>query len=227
MQAQDCIYRFQFSDGTSASIALSTPTPRDTELPAWTQLTDHQCPNCPLKPETTPHCPMAVRLVPLMHVTSKRYSYDTVDVDIETTQRHYSKTTSIQNAMGSLMGLLSASSDCPHVAFLRGMAMFHLPFSNEKETLYRVASTYLLAQYLLQQKGVTPDWELKNLRAHYDELQTVNIAMAARLRAASEKDGAINALVLLDSLAKTLQFSIDDALEAIQPVFEYYWKEQR
>jgi hypothetical protein len=170
---------------------------------------------------------MAVRLVPLMNVTSKRLSYDTVDVDVETPQRRYGKTTSIQNAMGSLRGLLSASSDCPHVAFLRGMAQFHLPFSNEKETLYRVASTYLLAQYLLHQKGVKADWELKHLRQHYDELQTVNFAMAARLRAASEKDGALNALVLLDSLAKTLQFSIDDALEAIRPVFDYYWQAQR
>ena len=46
--------------------------------------------------------------------------------------------------------------------------------------------------------------------------------MVERLRAGSEKDGAINALVVLDSFAKTLQFSIDDALEEIRPVFEYY-----
>jgi hypothetical protein len=224
---QDVIYRFKFSDGSNAMVALSTPTPPVSELPAWTRLADHQCSNCPLKVEQSPHCPMAVRLVPLMHISSRRSSYDIVDVEVESSQRHYRKTTSIQNAMGSLMGLLAASSDCPHVAFLRGMAQFHLPFSNEKETLYRVASTYLLAQYLLQQKGANPDWELKNLRQHYDELQTVNLAMAARLRAASEKDGAINALVVLDSLAKTLQFSIDDALEAIRPVFDYYWREQQ
>ncbi len=224
---QTCVYHFRFSDAQTATIALSAAQPDDVDLPAWTLLSDHQCPNCPLDTSARTRCPMAVRLVPLMTVTSTRLSYETVDVDVETPQRRYSKTTSIQTALGSLMGLLSATSDCPHVAFLRGMAQFHLPFSNEKETLYRVASTYLLTQYLLQQKGVQPDWELKKLRAHYDELQTVNMAMAARLRAASEKSGAINALVLLDSLAKTLQFSIDDALESVRPVFDYYWQTQR
>jgi hypothetical protein len=124
------------------------------------------------------------------------------------------------------MGLLSATSNCPHTLFLRGLAEFHLPFSNDRETLFRVVSSYLLVQCMLDQKGHQPDWELQYLKTHSTELAIVNRSMANRLRAASDKDGAVNALIILDSLGKSLKFSIEDALKEIQPVFEYYWKER-
>lgn len=214
------IYHFQFADGYNVSLPTA-PTPiQADDLPAWTALDFHQCANCPLSPANTPHCPMAVRFVQLMSIVDKRQSYDPVTVNVEMQERNVTKVTTVQRAVGSLMGLLSATSDCPHVNFLKPMSHFHLPFSTEEESIYRVASMFLLGQYFLRQQNKTADWNLEILKVHYQELQIVNAAMAGRLRAISPSDGALNALVLLDLLAKALPYSIDEALDELRPIFE-------
>lgn len=218
---QDLIYRYQFNDGSTVSFAIKPLAPEEGgALPEWTEIGFHQCRNCPLSAQTSPRCPMAVAFVPLIAAFGKRPSYDTVTVQVESKERTVNKSTTLQQAIGSLMGLLAATSGCPRTAFLKPMAHFHLPFASEQETIYRVASMYLLAQYFEHGRGREPDWELKKLRGHYEELQRVNTAMAARLRTISEKDGTLNALVLLDLLAKALPYSIDDMLEDVRPVFE-------
>lgn len=221
---QNVTYRFRFDDGSSASFdAGQDVRPGSAPLPPWTALGCHQCANCPLSAGSTPHCPMAVSLAPLIGTFNRRLSHETVTVEVESSERTVSKSTTIQRAVGSLMGLLAATSGCPRVAFLRPMAHFHLPFATEQETIYRVASMYLLAQYFERNKGGEggkPDWDLEQLRANYQELQQVNAAMAQRLREVSEMDGTLNALVLLDLFAKALPYSIDDALEDVRPVFE-------
>jgi hypothetical protein len=196
----------------------SAPEPED--LPPWTRLAFHQCPNCPLSPELTRRCPMAVKFVPLVQLFGKLRSYDNVTVRVESDERTVAKRTTVQRALRSLMGLLSASSDCPRVQFLKPMARFHLPFSSEKETVYRVVSSYLLAQYYLKQKGGKVDFRLEGLKAHYGEMNHVNAAMATRMRAIKMEDSTVNALALLDLFAQTLSFSIEDALEELRPAFE-------
>lgn len=217
-------YHFQFADGSRQSFPIR-PVAEDAEsaeLPAWTALGFHQCPNCPLSTADTPHCPMAANFVKLITAFDKLSSYDTVTVQVESAERNVTKTTTVQRAIGSLMGLLAAGSDCPRVDFLKPMAHFHLPFSTEEETIYRVTSMYLLTQYFRHRQHQTPDWDLVALKAHYRELHHVNMAMTERLRAISKQDGAVNALVLLDLLAKALPYSIDEALEELRAVFEKY-----
>jgi hypothetical protein len=217
---QNVVYHFRFADGHSASCAVTPDAgavPAD--LPAWTALGFQQCPNCPLRPDSSPHCPMAVRLVPLVAIMGKLRSYEQVEVRVETAERSVSKDTTVQRGVGALMGLLAASSACPHADFLRPMAHFHLPFASEEETIYRAASTYLLGQYFLARQGGVPDWELNGLKARYLALQSVNAAMARRLRQAVDEDGALNALIILDLLAKALPYSIDDKLDDIKAVF--------
>jgi hypothetical protein len=217
---QNVLYHFRFADGHSASCAVDANLPVDPAgLPPWTELGFQRCPNCPLDGATTPHCPMAVRFVPLIAMVGKLRSYDQVEVCVETAERSVSKLTTVQRGLGALMGLLSASSDCPHARFLRPMAHYHLPFASEDETIYRAASTYLLGQYLLAQQGGEPDWTLAGLKARYLQLQSVNAAMAGRLRHAVDDDGAVNALILLDLLAKALPYSIDDRLDDIKATF--------
>lgn len=217
---QDTTYRFRFDDGSTASFPIkSAADTTSADLPAWTELGFHQCENCPLSAGQVSHCPMAVSFVPLIAVFGQRLSHDTVAVGVESKERLVSKTTTVQQAVGSLMGLLAATSACSHADFLKPMAHFHLPFATEQETIYRVVSMYLLAQYFERSQGREPDWDLTQLRAHYEKLQQVNMAMAKRLRAISEKDGAVNALVLLDLFAKALPYSIDDMLEDVRPVF--------
>lgn len=219
------VYFFEFPDGTTDSLSIQAKAEEAplASLPPWTGLGFHQCPNCPLSPDTTPHCPMAAQLVKLVSIFDKRHSYDAITVHVESDERQVTKSTTVQRAVGSVMGLLAATSDCPHVAFLKPMAHFHLPFSTEEETLYRVASMYLLAQYFLRQKNQAPDWDLAVLKDHYQALQQVNGAMAMRLRAISDGDGAVNAVILLDLLAKALPYSISETLEEMRPIFEEYW----
>lgn len=217
---QNVLYHFRFPDGVTATCAVSADAGTETaNLPAWTALEFEQCPNCPLDPAGTPRCPMAVRFIPLIAMIGKLRSYEQVEVRVQTPERKVGKVTTVQRGVGALMGLLAAGSDCPHAAFLRPMAHFHLPFASEEETIYRAASTYLLGQYLLARQGGTPDWELDGLKARYLALQTVNGGMARRLRHAVEDDGAINALIVLDLLAKALPHSIDEQLDEMKAIF--------
>ncbi|SFM09376.1 DUF6901 family protein [Rugamonas rubra] len=217
---QNVTYHFNFADGRSAALGnTGRPAADAAALPDWTRLDFHQCPNCPLTPASTPHCPMAVELVELVQTVGALASYEEVEVRVETAERSVAKRTTVQRAAGALMGLLAAGSDCPHVAFLKPMAHFHLPFATAEENLYRVVSSYLLAQYLRQQAGLTADWALAGLKRNGQAMQSVNMAMAERIRAAAQKDGAINALVLLDLLAKALPYSIDEQLEEIKILF--------
>ena len=223
-------YHFQFSDGRRESLRVGSARgeQKDDDLPPWTELGFHQCPNCPLSGASTKRCPMAVDFVPLVELFAKLRSHEEVTVQVQSSERTVGKRTTVQIALRSLMGLLSASSACPRVDFLKPMAHFHLPFSSEKETIYRVASSYLLAQYLRRRKGEKFDPGLDGLKAHYRGLQQVNQAMAGRIRqiphATETKmaDGTINALTLLDVFAQTVPLSIDAALEDLQPAFTHY-----
>ncbi len=214
------VYHFRFADGSEAALAADGAAAADgAGLPDWTRLEVHQCPNCPLAAATTPHCPMAAALVPLIAMVGKLRSYEQVQVRVEMPERQVSKDTTVQRAVGSVMGLLSAKSGCPRTRFLQPMAHFHLPFASEEESLYRSASTYLLNQYFNAKAGVDPDWAMAGLKSHYTELQKVNTAMAQRLRTAASDDGAIDAIILLDLLAKAMPYSIDEQLEEIAAQF--------
>ena len=48
--------------------------------------------------------------------------------------------------------------------------------------------------------------------------------MAERLRAISEKDVALNSLIILDIFAQTLTFVIEDSLEEVRYLFEPYFR---
>jgi hypothetical protein len=224
MTSAKLVYHFQFPDGRTESLQVSPAVPgqAQADLPPWTGLGFHQCANCPLSAADTAHCPMAVRIVPLVVLFEKVRSYDDVTAQVESEERTVTKRTSVQRVLRSLMGLLVASSDCPRIEFLKPMARFHLPFSSTEETIYRVVSSYLLAQYFLRQQGKAADAGLEGLKAHYRELQQVNLGMAARLGAIRVQggDSSINALVLLDLFAQSLPDSIDAQLEELQPAFQ-------
>lgn len=217
------VYRFSFPDGRTESLDAGADVPQD-GLPAWTELGFHQCANCPLTTADAQRCPMAVRLVPLVALFERVRSYDDVSAQVESDERTVTKRTSVQKVLRSLMGLLSASSDCPHIEFLKPMAHYHLPFSSREETVYRVVSAYLLAQHFLRQQGKAPDPGLDGLKAHYRELQQVNQGMAARLGAIRDErgDSSVNALVLLDLFAQSLPDSIDADLEELMPAFQKF-----
>lgn len=100
------------------------------------------------------------------------------------------------------------------------MARFHLPLSDEEETIGRAASIYLLKQYFLKNEGKPADFDLKGLVEIYDNMHTVNTTIASRLRAASKTDSAVNAIILLDVFTYVLPFSIEAYLQEIKYLFD-------
>ena len=188
-------------------------------LPDWTKLEFYQCPNCPLSPTKTIHCPLAGNLVNIVSRFNRLLSYDQIEVEVISQKRIISNVTTAQRGLRSLMGLIIAVSDCPHTLFLKPMARFHLPFSDETETIYRATSMYLLAQYFRKKANKKPDFKLTGLTEIYHNLHLVNTSIAHRLRNASQADSTVNALVLLDIFTKTLPKAIEESLQEIHHLF--------
>lgn len=218
-------YRMSFADGSRCELAVAIaadtldciePAP---EGHAWTALEFHQCPDCPLRPETSPQCPLAARLAPIARMVGPMLSYDTLSVEVEWGHRQLVGESTAQRVASSLIGLVSATSGCPRTAFLKPLAWFHLPLATEEETIFRVTSAHLLAQYLAAAAGQAPDWALATLTERYHELHKVNVAMAERLRASCEEDAMVNAVVLLDLLVKAVPLEVGESLESLQPLF--------
>jgi hypothetical protein len=189
------------------------------DLPDWTQLEFHQCPNCPLDVKTTPDCPAAVNMVGLVKRFDHLLSYDKTNVVVITEDRTVTSQTTIQYGVCSLMGLLMAVSNCPLTAFFKPMARFHLPFASTQETIWRATSIYMLAQYFLQKEGRQPDSDFKGLSRLYEEIQDVNIYFARRLRSACQYDSMVNAIILLDLFAKSIPTTIEESLEELRHLY--------
>lgn len=223
------VYRFGFADGGKEDVAVrldqatleSHPEAHENP-PDWVRLDFHRCPHCPLAAAEHPYCPIAVRLADLMALCEKLLSHDEVELEVICAERRIIAQTSAQRAVSSLMGLVFATSGCPHTVFLKPMARFHLPLASGEETVYRSTSMYLLAQYFRSRQGLPVDHELAALKRHYGELHLVNRTMAERLRAIVSKDAAVNAVVLLDLFAKSLPYSIEESLEEIRYLFADY-----
>ncbi len=222
-------YRLRFADDSELLFEMHLDgqtlelIPSDTtEPPAWTALDNHRCPNCPLDAKTHPRCPAACAITDIVSASDDLFSYTQVNVEVRTPERHVTADTTLQRAVSSLIGLALAASGCPHTAFFKPMARFHLPFASEEETIYRATSMYLLAQYFRRKQGDEADMDLSGLTEIYRNLQVVNMHMARRLRAASEKDATVNAVVMLDMFAKALPYTIDESLQEIRYLFSSY-----
>jgi len=194
------------------------------EVPDWTDLEFHQCGNCTLTADENPTCPAALNLVNAVQGFGGLSSYSEVLLKIEIDDKTITVHTTVQRGLRSLMGLLLATSPCPHTEFLKPMARFHLPLASQEETFYRATSMYLLAQYFVRKEGFKPDFELDNLKALYQNLQVVNLGLAQRIRSAVKKDSAVNALILLDTFAVTIPVGIEESLDKLNYLFKGYFR---
>ena len=224
-------YSFKLEDGSeenfefivnAETLRLVIDIPHDP--PAWINLEYHQCPNCPLDSKTTPHCPLALNIAPVVEHFSRVLSYENVYVKAIENNRTTSQETSAQMGVSSIIGLLIAASGCPFTDFLKPMVRFHLPFATEEETLWRATSTYLLAKYYLKNKGCNPEIELKGLSEIYENIGLVNVAIINRLKAATEKDTTLNALVVLDVFATSLSLEVEEFWAENENIFMPFLK---
>lgn len=220
-------YIFHLPDGRGETIALSfaddtfllqLPTEAHPEI--WTRLDFHRCSHCPLDSATTPFCPLARALGGFIQGFDQFYSYEIARVEVVTAQRTIVTNQPLQAGMASILGLVGATSGCPHLDFFRPMARFHLPFASEQETLFRALSIHLLGEYMRAGGQGQAPIGLSTLQDRYAAVAEVNYAMADRIRAAFKKDVVVNAIVILDSFAHAVPWVIDDALVEIRPLFD-------
>jgi hypothetical protein len=226
-------YVFEFSDGKilEVPLALEPSTLRlqrdSANPPEWTYLDFEQCPNCPLDSDKHPRCPIAVNISDTLMVFNDFLSYEVVNVRIETAERIFQKQVALQDALSSLIGVIMATSGCPVMDHLRPMVRTHLPFASKNESVYRVISMYLMAQYFRSKRGMSSDWELDKLKSLYEDIGIVNHAFSKRMFAQYAKDANINALVILRYVAELLTGTLENNnLESLEGMFEAWFQNE-
>jgi len=219
-------YTFTIDDGQVLHYRVEFTRTREKKLepsdyPDWTVLDFHQCPNCPLSTEEYSHCPVALDSYEILLGFADILSCKDVDIHVKTPEREYFKRTDAQTGLRALIGFVMASSTCPVLLPMRGMAYYHLPFASLDETVFRVTSSYLLRQYYAHKKNGTPiDLEFEGLKQNFKETQTLNFHFLERIRAASEADSNLNVLATLFTISSMLSLSLERHLKEIEHLFD-------
>ena len=210
-------FTFVFMNGEEKNIELKIQkdslllvTDPDKVVPEWARQDNFCCPVQTCLKEHPAHCPIAVNLHNIITFFSDVPSYEKVKIIAEVNNRTCSKETSVQDGVGSIAGIIMATSGCPVLGKLKPMVRFHLPFATIEETEFRVFSMYLLAQYFLMKNGKRTDWEMKRLKELYSDIQRINQHFARKIADLEKMDTSINAVVILDNFANSVTFDLDD-----------------
>ena len=214
-------YRFHLPSGAEEIVLDFDPETfllqnrPETQPQAWAALDFHKCSHCPLSSAETPSCPFAHALSGYVDSFGHLVSHTEIDIEVITPARHITARRPLQSGIASMVGLIGATSGCPHLAFYRPMARYHLPFAEEEETLYRVLSLFLLHTFLRQEP--TDIDRLNDIMTAVGEL---NVAMAERIRNGFDKDAMVNAIVILDCFALTVPMAIETQFDGLKQLFE-------
>jgi hypothetical protein len=222
-------YSYAFTDGQIKMFDLFLdrgtlgliPRPPD-PAPDWTLLEQNQCRNCPIDASDYQFCPVALNFAGIATHFADRISHEPAQVVVTTMERTYTKDTTLQQGLASLLGVIMTTSGCPIMEPLKPMVQLHLPFATLPETVVRATSMYLLAQYLRRAEGKSGEFELDGLTRIYAEVAAVNRDFVRRLREAATEDANINALVGLDCFATMVPLIAQDMLKEIRPYFSAY-----
>ncbi|WP_135077242.1 hypothetical protein [Terasakiella sp. SH-1] len=192
---------------------------KDMEKPGWAKLSHQKCSNCPLGDDVE-WCPTAVAVADFLPHFTEKFSYEKTVIEVETPQRTIITKSTFQTGIASLLGLVCATSGCPHTKFLRPLARFHLPFANEQETVFRSLAANLLRQFVENShNGGQKPLNFDELNRNYAQLSIVNGFLAERLRDGVERDAALNAVIILDGLALITPENTDGSFEDLEDVF--------
>jgi len=219
-------YTFEMDDGKVLNYHVEFERSREKQLntadyPTWTELNFHKCPNCPLNPDEYSHCPAAIDAQEIVMGFNEVLSCNATNIRVCSSEREYFKHTDAQTGLRALIGFVMASSACPILSTMRGMAYFHLPFASMDEAVFRITSSYLLRQYFNYKKtGEAPDMELNGLKQHFQEMQTLNFHFLERIRAGCEADSNLNVLATLFTISSMLSLSLERHLKEIEPLFD-------
>lgn len=211
-------YRFELAGRAPVEFRVTDQPAGKNEagLPAWTKLDHCQCSNCPLKPAEVARCPAAVEILPVVTEFQAEDAYQKVSVTVQDERRTYAKSTTLEEALRSLLGLKMATSGCPVLSELKPMAIHHLPFASSDEFIMRSVSHYLLQQYLAKRNEEAPDWDLKGLVERNQRLQLVNQALWQRIHSVCRGDSNLKALLNFFSMASSVSFSLESQLRKLE-----------
>lgn len=204
----DFQYRFTFPDRSEHVVdvlleddTLQLQLPARRGPPEWTELGYHQCDNCPLKAKEHPRCPAALVLLEMVDRFKDFNASQTVDIEIRTQRRTYSRRGPLSLGMSSLVAVCLPTCGCPVLDKLRPMVFTHLPFASLQQNLHRQLASYMLAQYFRFRRGLEPDWEMKGMVTLSEDIHSVNRNLCQRISSACPKDATVNAVVHLDCFA--------------------------
>lgn len=206
-------------DPDTLNIIVSNDQPK----PTWARMDFAPCEHCTLPPGTE-YCPIASNIGPIVDEFRDVLSCRTAEVTVETRERTYHKKGSVQEALFPLLGIYMSASGCPSMDKLKPMVRHHLPFASIEETIYRVITMYVTAQYLRMQSGLPPDWELKGISEIYDHVNKVNQAFCRRLTKAANEDALVNAVVILDAFGSLVKMPTPQAADRLRKIFAPFLK---
>jgi hypothetical protein len=216
-------YYFSFDDGRDLTFIVDLDRhfdpARAVSAPGWTRLENHRCPNCPLDASTYTHCPAALDLDRVVSSFQRIPASLKANIRVVSQDREYNKRAQVEEGVRSLIGLIMATSACPVFQELKPNARTHLPFASREEQVLRLASLYLMKQYLNWRDGKEPDWDLRGVVVEHQELQKVNQAFWQRLMSAYEGDANSKALLSFFTVSADISKSLDAQLARMKNVF--------
>ncbi|KGD64775.1 hypothetical protein Y5S_02141 [Alcanivorax nanhaiticus] len=211
-------FNFRLDEETFDLIGDKVPDP-----PKWTELEYSQCAHCPLSTEEHTHCPLALQMHSIVDRFHDTRSIDEVVVEVVTEERRVRQKTGLQRVVASMLDLIYPICGCPKTAFMKPLARFHLPLCSEEETIFRVTGMYLLAQYFLSRSATGQGRiEFDGLTDIYNELHTLNTAVARRLQSATSSDSTKNAITLMDMYSTLVPLLLEDELIEMRGFFQAY-----
>ena len=224
-------YDFKFHNAVGKSFemlldkeSLSLMREQGKDRPDWARLEFHQCSNCPLNKTLLPYCPVALHMALITQEFKDVTAADRVTVTVTVKERQYSKVTSMQEGLSPLLGIIMTTCGCPVMEPLKPMVRYHLPFASLDETVFRMITMYLMAQFLRNQAGKQPEWTLDGLAKIYGEVKKLNRDFGQRMIAASQSDANVRALVKLNVFAVMVPLEAEKILKEIAPNFSAYLK---
>lgn len=217
-------YTFEFDETRRLVFDVDERSDTSVELPGddipdWIELERGKCEHCSLPAGSRRACPAALSIRPVVEALKRRISYEKVEMTVEREAVTLKASISFQQAARSLIGLVLPLSACPVMMKLRPMARLHLPLGRRNQTAFRFLGMYLIAQFIKERDGQKPDWALQGLLELLKDIHMVNLKLTERVRTFTERDATVNALVVLDFFANNVEWSIDDSLEELRPLF--------
>lgn len=222
-------FELEFNEETMELVHTDSASKLGKGQGTWTNLEFKKCSHCPYKKNEIPKCPVAFNIAYVADYFKDEISHRKTTIGVITKERTYIKKTGLQDGLQSILGLIMATSACPHFQFLRPMSYFHLPFSTTEEALFRYLATYFMRQFFntdFNGSAKSFEFSFDNLQESLEKIHIINDAMIERIRTMTKGDADANAITLLDSFANILSIEINNNFTEVKKIFDQILSEK-